>query len=69
MQVDWTRVADLVERRRVLLHKGQAYVPMREQSTLVVTEFQQRLNKALEVIFPFQPLLSALVRFRAQIVL
>jgi DNA primase large subunit len=55
-------VADLVERRRVLLHKGQAYVPMREQSTLVVTEFQRRLNTALEVPY----LAISVCLFRAQ---
>lgn len=48
-QVHWTRVLDLVEKRRVYLHKGTAWVPMREQASLVVAEFSNRLAKDLEV--------------------
>lgn len=35
--------------RRVFIHKGQAYVPMKEQFSLVMAEFQSRLLKGLEV--------------------
>ena len=44
----WTRVPDLVEKRRVLLKGGWAYVPSREQSSLVFQQFEDRLEKALE---------------------
>ncbi|CAL1704388.1 unnamed protein product [Somion occarium] len=48
-KVKWTRVPDLVERRRVFLKGGMAYVPAREQSSLVFQEFQSNLEKALEL--------------------
>lgn len=44
----WTRVADLVHQRRVFLTGGQAYVPVREQFTLVLAEFSSRLLRSLE---------------------
>jgi len=49
-KVDWERVPELVESRRVLLKGGKAFVPGREQLGLVVPEFTSRLEKALEVI-------------------
>ena len=49
-QVRWTRVPDLVEKRRVLLKDGWAYVPNRELSSIVFQEFQLRLERALEVV-------------------
>ncbi|KAI0306506.1 DNA primase large subunit [Multifurca ochricompacta] len=48
-QVRWTRVPDLVEKRRVFLKDGWAYVPSREQSSIVFQEFQTRLEQALEM--------------------
>lgn len=51
-QVKWTRVPDLVEKRRVFLQDGWAYVPNRELSSIVFQEFQTRLERALEVLFP-----------------
>jgi len=48
-KVDWERVPELVESRRVLLKAGKAFVPGREQLGLVVPEFTSRLEKALEV--------------------
>lgn len=48
-KVDWERVPELVEQRRVLLRQGKAYVPQREQMSLVVAEFTKRLDEALEV--------------------
>lgn len=48
-KVDWEQVPELVEQRRVLLKRGKAYVPAREQTSLVVTEFTRRLDAALEV--------------------
>ncbi len=48
-KVDWERVPELVETRRVLLKAGKAYVPGREQLSMVVAEFTNRLEKALEV--------------------
>ena len=49
MQVRWTRVPDLVEKRKVFLKGGWAYVPSREQSSIVFQEFETQLIKALEV--------------------
>lgn len=48
-KVDWERVPELVESRRVLLKRGKAYVPSKEQTSMVVAEFTSRLDKALEV--------------------
>jgi DNA primase large subunit len=48
-KVDWERVPELVEQRRVFLKMGKAYVPQREQMSLVVAEFTKRLDDALEV--------------------
>lgn len=48
-KVDWMRVPDLVEGRRVFLKAGKAYVPAKEQQSMVVSEFTQRLERALEV--------------------
>lgn len=48
-KVDWERVPDLVEGRRVFLKAGKAFVPGREQSSMVVAEFSSRLEKQLEV--------------------
>ena len=45
----WTRVPDLIEKRRVLLKGGMAYVPAREQSSMVYQEFQTNLEKQLQV--------------------
>lgn len=48
-KVDWEKVPELVERRGVLLKKGKAYVPLREQLSMILAEFSARLEKALEV--------------------
>ncbi|KAK6072889.1 eukaryotic and archaeal DNA primase [Seiridium cupressi] len=48
-KVDWERVPDLVETRRVFLKAGKAYVPSREQTSMVVAEFTARLERALEL--------------------
>lgn len=48
-KVDWERVPDLVETRRVFLKGGKAYVPAREQASMVVAEFTGRLERALEL--------------------
>ncbi|KUJ10968.1 DNA primase, large subunit [Mollisia scopiformis] len=48
-KVDWERVPELVENRRVFLNAGMAYVPGREQLSMVVAEFTSRLDKALEL--------------------
>jgi DNA primase large subunit len=51
-KVDWERVPELVEQRRVLVRRGKAFVPQREQLSLVVAEFTKRLDEGLEVRFP-----------------
>ncbi|UNI22525.1 4-nitrophenylphosphatase [Purpureocillium takamizusanense] len=48
-KVDWERVPELVEQRRVFLKRGKAFVPGREQSSMVVAEFSTRLDKQLEL--------------------
>ncbi|KEF60074.1 DNA primase large subunit [Exophiala aquamarina CBS 119918] len=48
-KVDWTRVPELVEHRTVLVKRGKAYVPLREQTSMVMTEFTTRLEKGLEL--------------------
>lgn len=49
VQVPWHRVPDLVEKRRVFVHKGTAWIPSKEQSSLVLAEFQSRLQSQLEM--------------------
>jgi DNA primase large subunit len=51
-KVDWERVPELVGDRKVFLRGGKAFVPSREQMSMVVAEFTSRLDKALEVCFP-----------------
>jgi DNA primase large subunit len=48
-KVDWEKVPELVGRRNVCLRKGVAYVPLREQLSMILAEFTTRLEKALEV--------------------
>lgn len=48
-KVDWDRVPELIEGRRVFVRAGKAYVPSREQASMVVAEFSSRLEKALEL--------------------
>ncbi|KAF7984020.1 hypothetical protein HWV62_17523 [Athelia sp. TMB] len=49
VKVKFTRVLDLVEKRRVFLRGGWAYVPERERSSIVFNEFEKYLMKALEL--------------------
>ena len=48
-KLDWERVPELVEFRRVFLRAGKAYVPVREQMSMVLSEFSTRLERGLEV--------------------
>ncbi|KAH9856994.1 DNA primase large subunit [Lenzites betulinus] len=48
-KVKWTRVPDLVEKRRVVLKGGMAYVPSTEQMSIVLQEFQSHLERDLEM--------------------
>ncbi|KAF1815454.1 DNA primase, large subunit [Eremomyces bilateralis CBS 781.70] len=48
-KVEWEQVPELVESRRVLLKRGVAYVPAREQMSLVMAEFTRRLDAAMEL--------------------
>jgi len=50
-KVDWERVPELIGQRKVLLKRGKAYVPQREQMSLVVAEFTKKLDEALEVCY------------------
>ncbi|KAF5315758.1 hypothetical protein D9611_004627 [Ephemerocybe angulata] len=57
-KVKWTRVPDLVEKRRVFLNRGWAYVPSQEQSSIIFQEFESRLEKALEMTARLLPRLD-----------
>ncbi|KAI0999430.1 putative DNA primase large subunit [Podosphaera aphanis] len=46
-KVDWERVPELAENRKVFLRAGKAYVPGREQLSMVIAEFTLQLDKAL----------------------
>jgi DNA primase large subunit len=48
-KVDWEKVPELIERRNVFLKKGKAYVPGREQLSMIMAEFTARLELSLEV--------------------
>ncbi|KAF2669667.1 DNA primase, large subunit [Microthyrium microscopicum] len=48
-KVDFEKVPELVEQRRCMLRRGMAYVPMREQMSLVVAEYTARLDRALDM--------------------
>ncbi|KAL2132235.1 hypothetical protein VTI74DRAFT_4058 [Chaetomium olivicolor] len=48
-KVEWLRVPDLVEGRKVFVKGGKAYVPGREQQSMVLNAFTTRLEKALEL--------------------
>ena len=48
-QVKWTRVPDLVEKRKVFIKGGWAYVPGSAQLSIVLQEFETNLDKALTV--------------------
>ncbi|KAI5804524.1 DNA primase large subunit [Geopyxis carbonaria] len=46
-RVEWEKVPDLVEGRKVLLRGGMAYVPASLQLSMVAAEFTARLERAL----------------------
>ena len=48
-KVDWERVPELVQHRKVLLRRGKAFVHVREQTTMVTTEFTRQLENGLEL--------------------
>lgn len=50
-KVDWMRVPDLVESRKVYVKAGKAYVPGREQQSMVLNAYTKRLEEALEVSY------------------
>ncbi|CUS08469.1 unnamed protein product [Tuber aestivum] len=58
-KVDWERVYDLVDQRKVLLRGGKAYVPESQQPSLVIAEFTARLEKALEAYLTISIQLTA----------
>ena len=49
-KVDFENVPELVESRKVFVRKGKAYVPVKEQMSMVLAEFVARLEKGLEVL-------------------
>ncbi|PIB02243.1 DNA primase large subunit [Cercospora beticola] len=52
---EWENVPELVERRQVLLKRGKAYVHVREQMSMVVSEFSRQLESGLELAARFLP--------------
>lgn len=54
-KVDFETVPELVESRRVFLKAGKAYVPVREQMSMVLAGFSTRLDKGLDVSSPDFP--------------
>lgn len=46
-KVDFERVVDLVENRKVFLKSGKAYVPISYQQSMVITAFTDNLREAL----------------------
>ena len=64
-KVDWDRVPELIEGRRVFVRAGKAYVPSREQASMVVAEFSSRLDKALEVSLDMQSAMTSLATVRS----
>ncbi|KAF7291069.1 Rsec15 protein [Mycena chlorophos] len=63
-KVRWTRVPDLVDQRRVFLKGGWAYVPSREQSSIVYKEFETHLEKDLMVTARYMPRLDEDTRLK-----
>ncbi|KAG4305473.1 hypothetical protein PORY_001029 [Pneumocystis oryctolagi] len=57
-RVDFDKVCDLVEKRKVFLEKGKAYVPISEQISLISEEFSSRLEKSLELTARILPRLD-----------
>ncbi|KAL2175148.1 eukaryotic and archaeal DNA primase, large subunit-domain-containing protein [Thermothelomyces heterothallicus CBS 202.75] len=49
LKVDWTRVPDLIENRKVYVRAGKAYVPGKEQQSMVLNAFTKRLETELEL--------------------
>ncbi|KAJ4488117.1 eukaryotic and archaeal DNA primase, large subunit-domain-containing protein [Lentinula aciculospora] len=47
-KVKWTTIPDLVEKRKVFLKGGYAYVPAREQASIIYSAFEERLEAALQ---------------------
>ncbi|KAJ2936721.1 hypothetical protein H1R20_g374, partial [Candolleomyces eurysporus] len=58
LKVKWSRVPDLVEKRRVFLKRGWAYVPSQEQSSIIFQEFETQLDKVLEMTARLLPRLD-----------
>ncbi|KAL8722922.1 MAG: hypothetical protein Q9225_000692 [Loekoesia sp. 1 TL-2023] len=48
-KVDFETVTELVESRRVYVKGGKAYVPSKEQMSIVLADFRERLEKGLEL--------------------
>ncbi|KAJ6630728.1 eukaryotic and archaeal DNA primase, large subunit-domain-containing protein [Mycena sp. CBHHK59/15] len=57
-KVRWSRVPDLVDKRKVFLHGGWAYVPSRERSSIVYQEFQTHLERDLHATARYMPRLD-----------
>ena len=56
LKVDFETIPELVETRRVLVRGGKGYVPGKEQMSMVLAGFHDRLEKGLEVKQAQEPL-------------
>ena len=54
-KVDFETVPELIEGRRVLLKAGKAYVPTKEQMSMVLAGFNANLERGLEVCYCLLP--------------
>ena len=59
-KVDFETVPELVEARRIFVKGGKAYVPSKEQMSIVLADFHDRLEQGLEVICQFPLALETL---------
>ncbi|KAJ3811604.1 DNA primase, large subunit [Lentinula lateritia] len=57
-KVKWTTIPDLVEKRKVFLKGGYAYVPAREQASIIYSAFEERLEAALRATSRAIPLVD-----------
>ncbi|KAL8694418.1 MAG: hypothetical protein Q9218_000910 [Villophora microphyllina] len=48
-KVDFETISELVEARRIFVKGGKAFVPTKEQMSIVLADFHDRLNRGLEL--------------------
>ena len=63
-KVAWTDVVDLVSKRKVFAHKGQAYVPHSDLVTILHSKFRSNLSLKLATGFKALPMVNEDERVR-----